>query len=344
MLRLKEFKKLVVVLLALCFLAACGSTDQKEKSEGGNGEESSEGQLPEGYPDQTIDVIVGYTAGGGTDLSARNMVEALNKEGIVEQSFAVDNITGAGGGLAMQTLVKEGDEYMLNAVPEIGESIWTGVAGVDIDELKPIAQVATDYQLVCVPADSPYDTLEDLLEAMKEDPESLTIPLASVIGGIETMRWVQIAEEYGADGSKLNMVALEGANSALQDLLGGDADVTFVVPQLAEDHVAAGNIKALAVTTDERVDMFPDVPTLKEQGIDVSYYRTRGFWMNGDVSDAVADYWENAFEQMMDTQIWQDYVEGAGLLLEFKNREEYTKMIHEDGTAYQEFYESFHSQ
>jgi len=332
---------LFFVVVGLLFLVACGDTS---KTSGEEQEETNQKEaFHEGYPDQTIEMIVGYGAGGGTDLSARTAIEALNSAGIVDQDVVVENMTGAGGGLAMREVAtREGDEYTLEAVPEYGSGLWNEMAGdVELDDFKPIAMVANDYQLICVRDDSPHNSIEKLLDQMKNDPQSVTISLASSLDGGEPWKWHQIADEYGIESNELNLVSLEGGNSALTALLGGDADATFVVPQLAADHIEDGNIRCLAQLTEDRTDQFKDIPTLIENGVDVTYYRSRGCWMNGNVSEEVADYWENSFEEMMETEVWKDYVENSGLLLEFKGREEYTKDIREDGESYREYFESF---
>jgi putative tricarboxylic transport membrane protein len=325
----KVGSKLSVLLFALLFLAACNSTANS----------AGEKKLPDDYPNQTVEVLVGFGAGGGTDLSARNMVESLNKEGIVDQSFIVENTPGAEGGIALRELSsRKGDEYTLEAIPEYGLGLWKDNS--DLKDYTPIAQVATDYQTIAVAKDSPYDTLDELIESMKKDPKSVVISSATSLSGGVGWKWHQIFEAAGMKAEP-NLVPMEGENAALTALLGGDADVTFVVPQLAVDHVEKGNIKLLAVMTDERTDLFPDVPTVKESELNVTYYRPRGFWMNGDISEPVADYWEDALEKMIETDSWKKYVENSGLLLDFKGREEYTDYIEKDGLSYKEYYDNF---
>ncbi|WP_160112394.1 tripartite tricarboxylate transporter substrate binding protein [Salicibibacter kimchii] len=297
----------------------------------------SDGSISEDYPDRTVEVLVGYGAGGGTDLSARNMVEALNQEGIVDQSFFVENMPGAGGALALREL-NDSDEYTIEAVPEFAEGLWNETADLDLEDFNPIAQVAQDYHIIAVPENSPYDTIEDLLDAIKADPETITISLGTNIVGMEAWGWQKTFDAYGIE-DRPNMVPQDGSNEALTNVLAGDADATFVVPQLAESHIDEGNIKALAVMTDERTEQFPDIPTLKEVGIDVTYYRPRGFWLNGDVNEEYVDYWEKVLKEMVKSETWQDYVEEAGLLPEFKDREDYKELIREDGEAYRDFYE-----
>lgn len=326
---IKKVTSRILLLFSLSFLVACSSSANS----------AGEKELPNDYPNQTVEVLVGFGAGGGTDLSARNMVESLNKEGIVDQSFIVENMPGAEGGIALRELSsRKGDEYTLEAIPEHGLGLWKEDSA--LNDYTPIAQVATDYQTIAVAKDSPYDTLDELIEAMEKDPKSVNISSATSLSGGVGWKWHQIFEAANMQVEP-NLVPMEGENAALTALLGGDADVTFVVPQLAVDHVEKGNIKLLAVMTDERTDQFPDVPTLKEEGLDVTYYRARGFWMNGDISEPVANYWEDALEKMSETDTWSEYVENAGLLLEFKGREEYTDYIEEDGTSYKEYYDSF---
>ncbi len=322
--------RLLTLSLCLLTLVACGS-----KASSGNDKE-----LSENYPEKPVEVLVGFAAGGGTDLSARNMTEALNKEGIVEQSFMVDNLPGAEGAIALRELLsRKGNQYTLEAIPEYGFSLWKE-AEADLDDYTPIAQVAIDYQTIAVKEDSPYDTMEELIQAIKDSPESIVISSATALSGAVGWKWDQIIKEGNLDVTP-NIVPMDGENSALTSLLSGDADVTFVVPQLAKEHVEKGNIKLLATMTDERTEKFSDVPTLKESGIDVTYYRPRGFWMSGDVPEVVADYWEDALEQMTKTDTWKEYVEESGLLLEFKGQKDYKDYILEDGKSFREYYSNF---
>jgi len=324
-----------IVLISIVLLAACGSESSGTSAESN----SSNSKLPEGYPDRNIEMLVGYGAGGGTDLTARHLIEALNSNGIVDQSFTVTNMPGAGGALALRKLATSDNEYTMLAIPGAGDGIWNGAGGgLKMDEFKPIAQVASDYQLICVMADSPYQTLEELFDAIKKDPKSVVVSSASALSGSEAWQWDAIVRDYGIS-DRVNILALEGGNAALTALLNGDADTTFVVPQLAADHIEKGTIRPLAVTTSERTEEFPDVPSLKEFGIDETAIRSRGFWLDADVSDEVLKYWEDALKQMMDTDLWKEYIKNNGLLADFKGTEEYTEFVIEQGEAYQEYYE-----
>lgn len=342
----KNYNLLLLLLIigGVLILAACGG-ETTESSASDSSETSgteAEDDLPEGFPSKTVEVLVGYGAGGGTDLSARTMVEALNKHGIVEQSFIVENNEGAGGALTLREVANnKGDGHMLVAVPEFGEPLWNDTAqDIELSDFTPVAQVATDTQVVAVAPDSPYETITDLLDAIKEDPSSISMSLASAINGAEAWRWVEMAKQHGIE-EKLNLVVTGGGNPALTALLSGDVDATFVVPQLAKDHLEEGNIKVLGIMTEKRTEMFPDIPTLIEQGIDVTYYRQRGFWINSDAPDSVVKFWESAFEEMVETDTWKEYTANAGLLNEFKGTKEYSELVENDGASYREFFEEY---
>lgn len=331
----KNLLLVALLLIGMLVIAACGSNN----SENNNG--NADGGLPEGYPDQTLDMLVGYGAGGGSDLLARTAVQALTEGGIVEQDFVVENITGAGGGLALQELAdRKGDPYSLIAVPEYGSPLWNGNAGgAGIEDFTPIAQVAADFMMILVRDDSPYETIEDLLEAMKEDAGDVVITMASSLDGGEPWRWIQIAEEYGIEG-QLGLVSTDGGATSIRDLLGGHSDAAMGYMGVAGEHIESGDLRPLAILTKERVDAFPDTPTLVEIGVDVEYIRARGFWLAGDVSDEVIAYWENAFDEMMDTDVWAEYLENNGLLEDFRGRDEYKNYVEGDGAAYQEYFDS----
>lgn len=320
------------ILIVLLFgLAACGTSqgDQSGENEDGNNN-------LEDYPENSIDAIVGFESGGGQDVMMRTMGEVLNDEGIMEESFVVDNMPGAGGLLAAKEVAKRKDDSeLLIVMPEYGAG-WDPRADVEYEDFSPVASIATSDIYIVVNADSPYETIDDLFNALKED-EDMTISTLGPVDGGEAFKWDEISNEVGIDS--LNFVPMEGAVDSFKAVLSNQVDVTFGVLPVIKDYVKEGEVKPLAILSEERSEELPDVPTLEESGYDFSYSRFTGIWTGADVSEEVIGYWEDSLEEMTETDAWNEFLEKRGLSPYYKNTEDYTELLEEEGNKFQEYVE-----
>lgn len=343
-------KKILILLALILILSACG-TSGNNQANSGSGENQNQNQsesagansaLPDNFPDKSVDVLVGFAAGGGSDIAARTFTSAMSQNKIVDQKFVVHNIPGAQGALALRELHKRsGDPYVLLSMPEYADGLWDGtLADLQLSDFNPVAQVATDYLVLVVRADSPYQTAIEVLDKIKEDPGSVVIPLAGPMKSGEGLKWYELANKYGLNLDEMVFVPHDGANPALTSLLSGDGDVAFTTISIADDHILSGSLRVLAVMTEKRIEdreSLKDAPTMIEQGVDITAYRPRGFWLPGGVSEEVVEFWENAFKQILDTLEYKEYVQKAGLLAEFRPKEEYIKYIQDTGSLYSEY-------
>ncbi|WP_428912402.1 tripartite tricarboxylate transporter substrate binding protein [Niallia sp. Krafla_26] len=327
-----KFSKIVLASLLLCFaaiLTACGGSSSTAK------EVKNDGEF---VPSKQVDMIVGYAAGGGGDLTARTATKVLAEEGIVDETMVVTNMPGASGSLALMELKKrKGDEHVLIQVPNIAEPLWQeGKINAEFSDYTPIAQVATEPMIITVEKNSPYQTIEEFLEALKKDPSKIVISTSSAIDGGEPFRWNSIKEAYGIE-KELNIMTTGGQAESFQNLLGGHSDAGMLTQALLKGNVENGSLRPLAVLGDERLELYPDIPTLKEVGYDVTYYRTRGFWAAGDISPAAVKYWENTFKELTESEGWKKFSEDQGMLNQFKDSEDYKAAILEEAPQYQDY-------
>ncbi|MFY0545907.1 Bug family tripartite tricarboxylate transporter substrate binding protein [Brevibacillus sp. H7] len=323
-------KKMIHFLLitALVFLAACSSNSAGNKDNG----------LPSNYPDKPIDWLVGFVPGGTIDLTARQASKILNEQGIVSQPFVIKNMPGGGGALAFQELKKrKNDPYVLVGMYEFGDPIWKGI-GIEPSDIKPIIPLVASEVLVIVRKDSPYKTIEELLDALKSNPD-LTISISSAIDGVETFYWDQIRQAYGI--KKINYVPTGGGSESLTRLLGGQVDATLGIPSNVQDYIKTGDIRVLAVLSEKRSESFPDVPTLKEKGIDLVYKRTYGLVTGGEVPDATVDFWFKALKKVIETEEWKKMAKQRHLEIPtVQSPEEYYQYYMTSGEQYQKYVNS----
>jgi putative tricarboxylic transport membrane protein len=206
-----------------------------------------------------------------------------------------------------------------------------------------LAAVGTDYGAITVRADSPYQNLDDLVQALKKDPSSIVFGAGATIGGQDWMQTALIARLAGIDPKNLRYVAFEGGGETLTAMLGGHVQVTSsglgeVTPQLA-----AKKVRILAVLSDERLPgSLAQIPTAKEQGYDISWPVIRGFYMGPEVSDEQFKWWKQQFDTLLASEDFAKLREQRDLLplavtgdelqaLVFKQVEEYKALAGEFG-------------
>lgn len=223
------------------------------------------------YPNGPVSVIVPYGAGGGTDSVARSLVDAV--KGSFPDGIAVENRTGGGGSVGMSYgMHSKADGQIVTMVTvELVTLPHTGTGGdIDYKQFEPIMMVNSAYSAITVPADSPYNTLEDFINAAKT--KNLKVG-NSGIGAI----WHLAATGLGqAANVEFTHVPFDGAAPAITSLLGGHIDAVSVSYAEVASQLEAGTLKCLAVLAPKRLPAIPNIPTAKESGYDISVGTWRG--------------------------------------------------------------------
>ena len=239
------------------------------------------------WPTQTVTFVVGYAAGGGADIVARELAHLMTP--LLGQQVIVDNKGGAAGAI--------GARFVSNAKPDgytlfyaVGTNVVTNphVLKASIDTLKglvPIIQT-TDYQYVlAVNPSVPASNVKELIALAKKEPGKLTYS-SSGVGGNNHLAGALFAEAAGID---LTHAPYKGTGPALMDVISGIITMNFSSLPPAVSQIKAGKLKALAVTGEKRVSSLPDVPTLREQGVDVAVTGWHGLFAPPKTPDAILD-------------------------------------------------------
>ncbi|MCL9773986.1 tripartite tricarboxylate transporter substrate binding protein [Vibrio methylphosphonaticus] len=278
------------------------------------------------YPTKNIRLVVPFGAGGGTDAVGRTL--ANSAKDILGQNIAVMNRTGGAGAVGMSFGAQQrADGYTLTVVTrEIASLPQMGLMQHDADDFRLIRMVNLDPAVVLVSADSPYNTINDLIaEAKKADG---AVKFASTAAP----NFYLMALEKD-QGIKLNAIPYNGASEAIPAVLGHHTDVTMVTPGEAIAQLRSGQLKALGVMSEERIAFIPDVPTLKEQGVDVSTGTWRGIGAPKNTPDEVIETLGKAFDQAMATPEFKDFMEKGAMTIHNMNAEEFTAFVDQDTKA-----------
>lgn len=262
-----------------------------------------------------LNIVVPADPGGGWDQTGRAMSQLFTEEDIVG-SAPVTNVGGAGGTVGLAQLANEKDPatLMVMGLVMVG-AVETNASAVRIEDMTPIARLTDEPLVVVVPAESPYDTLEDLVEDVVDRGQAVTITGGSA-GGADHILAGLLLEEAGLDGGeiaeKLNYTPNSGGGEATSLILGGKvaAGISGVGEFL--QHIEAGTMKALAVSSEEPVAQLPDVETITDAGYDVVLTNWRGVIAPGGIEDAERAELERLVTELQESQAWQDELETRG--------------------------------
>ncbi|MEM9581695.1 MAG: tripartite tricarboxylate transporter substrate-binding protein [Pseudomonadota bacterium] len=256
--------------------------------------------------------------GGGWDFTCRQIGKIMFDIGAVDKPVQVTNMPGAGGGLAYNTVVSErGDDADLIVAASSATTTrlaQNAYAGMTADQVRFVGAIGADPGVIVVAADSPHQNLGDLVEAIKADPGSVAFAGGSAVGGFDHLKPLMILKEGGfTDITKVKYIGVDGGADAITQTVGGftqamTGDMSEVVSFLAN-----GDIRVIAVLTDERVPGFDDIPTAKEQGYDVVAVNWRGLYVPKGISDEKFDEWAGKLQQVADSAEWAQAMKDNGL-------------------------------
>ncbi len=296
----------------------------------------------EGFTDDTIEIMAPAAPGGGWDTTAREMQRVLQEEGIVE-TVEVYNVEGAGGtiGLAQLANDERGNDHqlMMMGLVMVG-GIALNASEVTLDDVTPIARLTTEYEVIVVPADSEYQTLDDLIAAFKEDPAAISWGGGSA-GGTDHVLVGLIAQAVGVDPTQVNYVAFSGGGEALASILGGQVSAGVSGVGEWQDQIASGELRALAVSGAAAATGTPAAgaagtpapsvaATLRDQGIDVELANWRGVVAPPEISDEGRQCLIALVEQMRASPGWQETLARFGWQDFYLSGDEYGAFLAEE--------------
>jgi len=279
------------------------------------------------YPDQPIEFLIHASPGGGSDLFCRAIAQALDKEGLVKEKINVTSRRGGGGTLALNYLAsKKGDPYVLmhfTTSPLITLAIRKN-SNLKFDDATYIAKMAEFPNLVFTRYDSPYKNLKDLVAEAKTLPPKTISSGMSTTGGSEHI----LAHRIGRDaGVEFNIISFGSGGKVTAALLGGHIDMMIgnIEEQLGQ--VEAKRTRPIATVTEKRIPYFPDLPTAKEQGMNVVYTQVRGFIAPPDFPDYAVKFWEDTFAKLAKTQSYADLMKANFGVEAYTNGQGYKEFL-----------------
>jgi putative tricarboxylic transport membrane protein len=264
------------------------------------------------FAQQELKIIAPAGPGGGWDAAARSLQQVLTQNGLAK-SVQVVNVTGAGGtiGLAQFVNTAKGDasQLMVNGITMLG-AILTNKSPVSLDQVTPIARLTGDPLVIVVPATSPIKSVKELADAVKADPAKVTWAGGSA-GGADHMLAALFTKAAGSDPAKVNYIAFSGGGEALAAMLGGKVTAGVSGYGEFESQIKAGKLRALAISFGQRMSGV-DVPTLKEQGMDVEVVNWRAVMAGPDITAEQRKTLTDTIEKVVKSKEWAEILKARG--------------------------------
>ncbi|GAA2038997.1 tripartite tricarboxylate transporter substrate binding protein [Agromyces tropicus] len=306
-------------IAAVLGLAACAAP---AASSGGDGDDTA--------TIDAVNVIAPADPGGGWDQTARSIAQVLTDEGLVS-SAPVQNIGGAGGTVGLASLANETDPatLMITGLVMVG-AVETNASEVRIEDMTPIARLTEEALVLVVPSGSPYTTTEQLVDAIVEQGAAISVTGGSA-GGADHILAGMLLTEAGVDPSEipstLNYIPNSGGGEAVTMLLGNTVQAGISGVGEFVEQIEAGELRALAVSSPERVELLPDTPTLGEEGYAVELTNWRGLLAPGGISEGEADALRTLVADLHDTGAWTETLEQKGWADAYLGGDEFSSFL-----------------
>ena len=258
---------------------------------------------------QHLRIIAPAAPGGGWDQTARVMQQVLQRAGLAH-AISVENIPGAAGTIGLARFISaergRGDVVMVSGLIMLS-AIVTNASPVTLREVTPIARLTGEYEVIVVPAASPFRSLQDLIRTFKERPESISWGGGSA-GGSDQILAGLVADAVGVSPRRVNYIAFSGGGEAMSAILGGQVSVG--VNGLAEflPQIEAGAVRVLALSSAERLPNL-EAPTLREQGVAVDFENWRSLVAPPEISREDLARIEHTVEAMVRSAEWHEALE-----------------------------------
>ena len=317
----------VTTVLALGALSACGSS-----AEGGS--DGDGGPLS-----RSANIDAPSDPGSGYDQTARALEKALTDEDLTGR-VQVTNTPGAGGTVALSQYVQGDDpsDLMIGGLSLVG-AVITNKSDVKLSDATPIARLIGEYEVIVVPGDSEFDTLKDFLDAVAKDPGANPIAIGNQ-GGVDHMWGGTLVKQAGVEPTDVNFVTFDGGAEVTTALLGDQVSAGISGYAEFAQQIEAGELKPLAVSSPEPLEIAPDVPTVGDAGYpDAELVNWRGIFAPPGISDEDRQSLSDTFAELNDSEAWAEQRDTNGWSDQFLDSDEFTEQLSTEETDAQKLLE-----
>lgn len=301
----RMFRKSFAMLVAVCLFAAIFAVNAGEGF----------------FPDRPITLVVGSAPGGGADMHGRTFSDLAYRNKFISDPMVITYQLGGTGQVAFNYVVSRNDDPYTLMITNTSYPIAAALneAPIRIEQLGVLGVMAFDDYFLCVRKDSPYKSVQDIVDDMKKRPNEVRWS-GGLIGAIDHFAFEKFKKIAGVEGP---YVGFDGQSDSVTALLGGHIDVGIFTPFACAGQLASGDFIPLATWSLEPIPgKYSNLPTLKSLGYDVECRIARGILCTPNMPKEAFDYYEAMVRKIMDTQGWKDYVAANSLTEGYMNAAE----------------------
>jgi putative tricarboxylic transport membrane protein len=279
----------------------------------------------------SLKILIPANPGGGWDQTGRSLGRILTETKLVS-NVQYDNRGGAGGTIGLAQFVNgaSGDAtHVMIGGQAMVAAVELNKSAVRVQQATPLARLVAEYEVIVVPANSPYKTMGDLIKAFKANPGSISWGAGSA-GSTDHLMIGLIARAVGVDPGKINYIAFKGGGEAVPAIIGGH--VTVGASGLGEfgEHIKSGKMRALAVSGPAAME---GIPSLKEQGIDVVFGNWRGIWGAPGITPQQREQLTALVKKATETNEWKALLDKMGWTPVFLSGDAYAKFVDDESRS-----------
>ncbi|TBR42440.1 tripartite tricarboxylate transporter substrate binding protein [Marinomonas agarivorans] len=284
-------------------------------------------------PARSAECIAPANPGGGWDFTCRSVGKTLVDLDYVKGNVKTVNMSGAGGGVAFaHTVTKRKKDSAL--IVAASTATTTRLAqgqfpGMSADQVKWVGTLGADYGVIAVSKNSPYQNLNQVMDALKKDPKSVKFAGGSASGGWDHLKVLLAAKEAKVDNlPQIKYLSFNGGSEALVQVVGGHVDAFTGDISEIKGFLDSGDLRVLAVLSESRLPKpFDTIPTAIEQGIGTIAPNWRGFYVPGGADPESYQWWVNTIDELYATPEWKSIMVKNGLMPFHKTGEEFTQFV-----------------
>lgn len=289
------------------------------------------------YPHDSVTLITHSKAGGGTDVFLREMTKHLGKH--MGTNFVVENVRGGSGAKAMAKLATSPADGSIfyGTTPTFINTSLLSEPEYTYKDLQPVANVFLDPQVVYVRADSPFQSLAEVVEKAKAEANSVKFGVTTP-GSLDR----QVMEKFKAiTGVEAPVITHDGGGELLISVLNGTVDLGIGEIQELSAQLEAGEVRLIATYTTDRLDTMPDVATAREQGVDLVVNKFRGIAGPSGLPDDILEKWETGIQAVLEDPEFKTWYEAQSLVPQYMPHNEYANFIDEFAEEQQAFFKKY---
>ncbi|MGM7720172.1 tripartite tricarboxylate transporter substrate binding protein [Metabacillus sp. Hm71] len=251
-----------------------------------------------------VTLIAPSSRGGGWDITARAIQKILMSENIIE-NIQVENIIGAGGELGWKYIQKQNHPVLAMNSSLLITNHLLGQSKLTYKDFTPIATLATEWEVVIVAKDSSIANAGSLMNDLKKTPHAYKIGVSPRLGNDDQLSFVLASKHAGVQPKELDFYVYENSNKVVEALLKKQIDVATMTLSEAIKYYDLKQVRPLVISADKRLKELPEIPTWKEEGIDLVFEHWRGIMGPPNMTKDEISFWDEALKKMVRTKEWK---------------------------------------